>query len=232
MNTNTTTNSKNGIEISPHLLSKYPFLLSPLSSLPTIHYPTYTDFGVGAYIFTSKSQHHQNNTNSDPRTNSDPHLLLLHRSPTDSYPLHWESPGGGADPSLDDTLVSALCREVVEETGLQVTKVVDLVAVDEWSKLLPGGQGEKKVIKWGFLVEVAETDSVKLNPEEHCAFRWVDEEELRGAIGDGDIEGERMKFIGDQGRNLLKAFEVFRGWYTSSSSEEEEKEEEKTHVEC
>ncbi|GKZ16826.1 hypothetical protein AbraIFM66951_006316 [Aspergillus brasiliensis] len=229
MNTNTATDSKNGIEISPHLLSKYPFLFSPLSSLPTIHYPTYTDFGVGAYIFRIQHQKNNNNNDYNPRN---PLLLLLHRSPTDSYPLHWESPGGGADPSLDDTLVSALCREVIEETGLRVTKVVDLVAVDEWRKLLPGGQGEKKVIKWGFLVEVATVKEIKLNPEEHCAFRWVDEEELRSAVGDGDREGEKMKFIGDQGRNLLRAFEVFRGWYTSSSEKEEKEEKEKTHVEC
>ncbi|KAI3005951.1 hypothetical protein CBS147346_3978 [Aspergillus niger] len=213
MNTTPITINEKEVEISPHLLSKYPFLLSPLSSLPTTHYPTYTDFGVGAYIFTTKPQLQQNNSNPT----SKPLLLLLHRSPTDSYPLHWESTGGGADPSLDDTLLSALCRETVEETGLQVTKVVDLVAVDEWRKALPGGQGEKKVIKWGFLVEVEETNSVKLNPEEHCAFRWADEDEVRAAVTGSATDGEGgMKFIGDQGRNLLRAFEVYRDWYTPS----------------
>ncbi|GLA95492.1 hypothetical protein AtubIFM57143_002504 [Aspergillus tubingensis] len=217
--TTTTTTHKQEIEISPHLLSKYPFLIHPLSSLPTTHYPTYTDFGVGAYIFTTTPQHehqhqlHQNNPNQEP------HLLLLHRSPTDSYPLHWESPGGGADLSLDDTLLRALCREVLEETGLRVTKVVDLVAVDEWKKPLPGvGQGEKKVIKWGFLVETASGEEVMLNPEEHCAFKWVDEGDVRDAVN----EDSGMKFIGDQGRNLLRAFEVYRRWYTSSEEEKED----------
>ncbi|OJI85078.1 hypothetical protein ASPTUDRAFT_41216 [Aspergillus tubingensis CBS 134.48] len=201
----TTPTTKQEIQISPHLLHNHPFLIHPLSSLPTTHYPTYTDFGVGAYIFITTYQQ-----------NSKPHLLLLHRSPTDSYPLHWESPGGGADLSLDDTLLQALCREVLEETGLQVTKVVDLVAVDEWRKPLPGvGQGEKKVIKWGFLVETASGEEVMLNPEEHCAFKWMDEGDVRDAVN----EDSGMKFIGDQGRNLLRAFEVYRRWYTSSEKE-------------
>ncbi|PYH68321.1 NUDIX hydrolase, partial [Aspergillus vadensis CBS 113365] len=205
----TTTTHKQEIEISPHLLHNHPFLIHPLSSLPTTHYPTYTDFGVGAYIFTTHQQ------------NPKPYLLLLHRSPTDSYPLHWESPGGGADFALDDTLLRALCREVLEETGLQVTKVVDLVAVDEWKKPLLGGrQGEKKVIKWGFLVETASVEEVTLNPEEHCAFKWVDEGDVRDAVTGGGEEG--MKFIGDQGGNLLKAFEVYRRWYTSTTPEERE----------
>ncbi|PYH39690.1 NUDIX hydrolase [Aspergillus neoniger CBS 115656] len=200
------TTTKQKVEISSHLLSEYPFLIHPLSSLPTTHYPTYTDFGVGAYIFTTTHQQ-----------NSNPHLLLLHRSPTDSYPLHWESPGGGADLSLDDTLLRALCREVLEETGLQVTKVVDLVAVDEWKKPLPGvGQGEKKVIKWGFLVETASVEEVMLNPEEHCAFKWVDEGEVKAAVN----EASGMNFIADQGRNLVRAFEVYRRWHTSSEEEE------------
>lgn len=100
-----------------------------------------------------------------------------------------------------------------------MTKVVDLVAVDEWKKPLPGvGQGEKKVIKWGFLVETASGEEVMLNPEEHCAFKWVDEGDVRDAVN----EDSGMKFIGDQGRNLLRAFEVYRRWYTSSEEEKED----------
>ncbi|PWY88560.1 hypothetical protein BO94DRAFT_464641, partial [Aspergillus sclerotioniger CBS 115572] len=127
---------------------------------------------------------------------------------------HWETPGGSTDPT-DPTLLSALVREVFEETGLTVTKVVDLVAVDEWTR----SRGERVVreMKWSFLVEVDVLnrdgvgrweEGVVLAPEEHCAWRWVGEEEARG---DGEGERHRLRFIGDQGRNLLRAFEVYKG---------------------
>lgn len=48
---------------------------------------------------------------------SPPQILLLRRSPQDSYPLKWEAPGGSADPA-DASILSAAAREVFEETAL------------------------------------------------------------------------------------------------------------------
>ncbi|KAL7895136.1 NUDIX hydrolase domain-like protein [Trichoderma sp. SZMC 28014] len=48
---------------------------------------------------------------------SPPQILLLRRSPQDSYPLKWEAPGGSADPG-DASILSAAAREVFEETAL------------------------------------------------------------------------------------------------------------------
>ncbi|PYI05527.1 hypothetical protein BO78DRAFT_430457 [Aspergillus sclerotiicarbonarius CBS 121057] len=204
------------MQISPHLTTPYTL---PLSTFTTTHYPHCTTFIVGAYIFTTPSPS-PSPTNSTPQ----PQTLLLLRSPTDSYPLHWENPGGSTDPS-DPTLLAALAREVFEETGLPVTKVVDLVAVDEWTRVRRG-RGVREM-KWSFLVEVGGGDGeegdweerVKLAPEEHCAWSWVGEEDIRKVVEggegiDADGEGHRLRFIGDQGRNLLKAFEVYKRVYS------------------
>ncbi|KAL7945826.1 NUDIX hydrolase domain-like protein [Trichoderma barbatum] len=52
-----------------------------------------------------------------PPNTSHPQILLLRRSPTDSYPLKWEPPGGSIDLS-DPSVLSAAARELHEETNL------------------------------------------------------------------------------------------------------------------
>ncbi|RAL05370.1 NUDIX hydrolase [Aspergillus ibericus CBS 121593] len=156
------------MEISHHL---HPYTL-PLPTF-TAHHPDCTTFIVGAYIFTPPPSPSPSTTPSSSPTNPHPQIqtLLLLRSPTDSYPLHWETPGGSSDPT-DTTLLASLAREVYEETGLTVTKVVELVAVDAWSRMKAGR--EVRAMKWSFLVEVGDAldgegeRRIKLAPEEHC----------------------------------------------------------------
>lgn len=45
-------------------------------------------------------------------------ILLVRRSPNDSYPGMWEFPGGGVGHVEGETVVEALRREVLEETGI------------------------------------------------------------------------------------------------------------------
>lgn len=52
-----------------------------------------------------------------PQSQSRPQILLLRRSPTDSYPLKWEAPGGSVDAS-DTSVLAAAARELWEETRL------------------------------------------------------------------------------------------------------------------
>ncbi|KAH6603507.1 nudix domain [Trichoderma cornu-damae] len=51
-----------------------------------------------------------------------PRVLLLRRSPADSYPLKWEAPGGSVDAS-DASLLDAAARELWEETGLRESRL-------------------------------------------------------------------------------------------------------------
>jgi 8-oxo-dGTP pyrophosphatase MutT (NUDIX family) len=47
-------------------------------------------------------------------------VLLVRRAAHDSYPGMWEFPGGGVDENLQEHVVDALRREVLEETGISL----------------------------------------------------------------------------------------------------------------
>ena len=68
-------------------------------------------------------------------------MLLLQRSLSDSYGGYWEAPAGGVDATIDGTILEATAREVREESGLNVSRFVDLVAVDEWTS----GRGRSRI---------------------------------------------------------------------------------------
>lgn len=161
--------------------------------------PELTDFVVGGLIFSA----------SNEDTGSRARVLLLQRSLFDSYGGYWEAPAGGLDATIDGTVLEAAAREVREESGLHVSRFVDLVAVDEWTREKP--DMVHTVAKFTFLVEVHEAESrgweegVKLEETEHQAFAWATEEEVR----EGVEEKGPYRFVGVGGRNLLKAFEMF-----------------------
>lgn len=158
--------------------------------------PEFTDIFAGGLIF-SKGQ------------SGERRILLLQRAPTDSFPNYWEGPGGGVEPK-DASILEAAAREVFEESGLQVTRFVDLVAVNEWTRLKPDKL--HVVAKFNFLVEVEGQEDVdqlqvKLEPTEHQAYAWATEEEVR----DGVEERGRFRFVGSvEGPHLLKAFQLVK----------------------
>lgn len=47
-------------------------------------------------------------------------ILIVRRATHDSYPGMWEYPGGGVDSEKDETVLVALRREVLEETGISL----------------------------------------------------------------------------------------------------------------
>ncbi|KAL7822336.1 hypothetical protein V8C26DRAFT_296320 [Trichoderma gracile] len=94
--------------------------LSPLSTLSPQTLSTTSDPPI-AHLMTSvlilrQPQQSQGTTTSSSSPAS-PQILLLRRSPTDSYPLKWETPGGSVDPS-DPSVLSAAARELHEEASL------------------------------------------------------------------------------------------------------------------
>lgn len=158
--------------------------------------PGFTDFVVGGLVF-SKGQSGEN------------YILLLQRAPTDSYPNYWEGPGGGLDPE-DASVLEGAAREVFEESGLRVTRFVDLVSVDEWMIQKPDKL--HVVAKFTFLVDVEGQESgdqlqVKLEETEHQAFAWATEEEVK----EGAEERGKYRFVGVQGQHALEAFDMVKG---------------------
>ncbi|KAK4159946.1 NUDIX hydrolase domain-like protein [Cladorrhinum sp. PSN259] len=126
-------------------------------------------------------------------------VLLIQRAATDGFPHKWEIPGGGAE-ATDGTVLDAVCREVHEETGLVVTKILQKADVtDEW-EARSGGRWRKLT----FVVEVEGDDDekkapkVKLSPEEHQDLYWATLEEI-----------ENSKF--SDGREIDFAYDMQRG---------------------
>ncbi|KAL4891496.1 NUDIX hydrolase domain-like protein [Aspergillus ambiguus] len=189
------------MEVPPHL---FDFTL-PLPEFSATR-PDLTDFVVGGLVFSKAFP-------SDP--NQEPRVLLLQRSESDSFPGFWEGPGGLCE-TTDESILAGTAREVLEETGLHVCGVVDLVAVDEWVREKP--DRVHRVAKFTFLVEVEEElpstglarweEGVLLQPDEHQAFAWATETEVRDALEAGT--GSRYRFVGVQGQNMLTAFRMLK----------------------
>jgi len=130
-------------------------------------------------------------------------VLVVQRAATDGFPLLWETPGGGVDGD-DESILTALQRELMEETGLVLTGVVDVLDEGtEWE--VNDGARWRKVT---FLVTVRDQNelhgdsnednvagkdlNVILNGDEHSDYVWASKDE---------IECEQC-----QGRNLVFAY--------------------------
>lgn len=128
-----------------------------------------------------------------------PRVLLLQRAASDGFPLRWECPGGSVD-SSDQTILHALERELLEETGLSLSKVVDMLDGEvefQW--------GDGICRKVTFLVEVdvgegrEEASKVVLNPEEHADFVWATEEDVIA----GRCEGREIRFAYETTKGMI-----------------------------
>lgn len=181
--------------------------------------PEFDAFAVGGYIFAQATTPTSEDAGSPPRT------LLLQRAMTDSMPGCWEGAGGAAEPHEDRTLLDGVVREVFEETGLHVSRFVELVAVDVWMHTRRNGD-RIRIVKYSFIVEVHEgrrqlADGicqsvgideipVKLEATEHQAFDWALEEDVRDSLQTRQGKYQLpLPSQGYQGPNILRAFALF-----------------------
>lgn len=132
-------------------------------------------------------------------------LLLVRRAPTDYFPLKWELPGGSVDVGGGDgSVVAGAVRELYEETGL----VARAIKREVMERMFEEGKWRQAVFEVEVEGEVEGGQSnVRLDPEEHVAWIWVTEEEVReGWCGSvlleyADLEWQEL---------LLKAFQRHR----------------------
>lgn len=129
-------------------------LLAYALPLPTVlsTHPNITSCAVGGFIFHPVRG-----------------LLLIRRAIGEAaFPGYWEVPGGGVEaPPTDATLLDAVVREVWEETGLKVTRLLRCFGCVEFQ-----GRSGRWWRKWNFEVE-AEEGEVKLEEREHDGVLWV-----------------------------------------------------------
>ncbi len=158
--------------------------------------PGYSNFAVGTFIFS-------------PSYKS---LLLVQRASTErGFPDRWEIPGGSTEDD-DPTILHSAAREAFEETGLHLTKLVRQIG--EGVEFTTGkGDCVKNWLKLSFEIEVMEMGGgsneaggnaqIQLNPEEHQAFVWALEEDIR--------TGNYAITTPEQQTLMLKAFELAKG---------------------
>jgi 8-oxo-dGTP diphosphatase len=97
-------------------------------------------------------------------------VLVVRRAADDYLGGVYELPGGGVDPG--ETIAESAVREVLEETGLKVRRIVGLSeGFDYQTPVKP------KVRQINVIVE-AEPGEVVLDPSEHDAYRWIDRQDI------------------------------------------------------
>jgi 8-oxo-dGTP pyrophosphatase MutT (NUDIX family) len=161
--------------------------------------PHYGHIATGALLF---------------ETSVPPRILLIQRASHDSMPNKWEIPGGGCDDE-DRSILYGVGREVWEETGLIASRIGPRVGEDHIFSTRSG----KIVCKFNFLVDVEKGEAgsldVKLNPNEHQAFIWATEEELKV----GEEGGLNLEFTTREQQNVvMEAFGVRREMNVSGKS--------------
>ncbi|KAF2762953.1 hypothetical protein EJ05DRAFT_534401 [Pseudovirgaria hyperparasitica] len=170
--------------------------------------PRFANLAIGAVVFSPPLPQSPNQTT----TTTTPKILLLQRAAHEAYANTWEPPGGGCeDATIDRTLLHGVGRELWEEAGLVMTRVMARVGgVHAWSHKVKGQWA--KIVFWVEVERGADGDGngngngngegdvvVRLDPKEHQAFVWASEEEvLAGRVGGvevGFMEGAREMFV-------------------------------------
>jgi 8-oxo-dGTP diphosphatase len=100
----------------------------------------------------------------------DSRILLLRRPQEEFMGGIYELPSGKVEDG--ESLDSALYREVMEETGLTITRIINYIGYFDYMS----GSG-RKTRQFNFKVDVAEFDKIKL--QEHDEYAWVAETEFR-----------------------------------------------------
>ncbi|KAJ5584804.1 uncharacterized protein N7459_004604 [Penicillium hispanicum] len=202
--------------IAPHL----EYFNVPLAKFAAAR-PEFDSFGVGGYIFSQDAD-----LASEADAPTPPRILLLQRALTDSMGGCWEGPGGASEPGVDVTLLDGVAREVLEESGLHVSRMVELVSADSWLHTRRNGD-KLRIAKYSFIIEVHEAlhDSpggaprpvpreeipVRLEATEHQAFDWATESDVRDSLQAGKGKYQLpLPTTGHQAPNILRAFELWK----------------------
>ena len=101
--------------------------------------------------------------------NAQGQLLVQKRAPNrELYPDCWDIIGGHVE--AGESLTTALAREIHEETGWELARIVILLDVCDWQT----DQGACKR-EFDFLVEIeGDLEHPQLEWSKHTAFRWID----------------------------------------------------------
>ncbi|MFF2952750.1 NUDIX hydrolase [Kitasatospora sp. NPDC057965] len=103
--------------------------------------------------------------------NHDGRVLLVRRNPDDYMGGLWEIPSGTVELEKGETILDALYRETVEETGLAIREVTGYIGHFDYQNSRGGTTRQ-----FNFAVTVEKTEPVVLT--EHDAHQWALPSEL------------------------------------------------------
>ncbi len=101
-------------------------------------------------------------------------ILMVRRAGHDFMSGNFELPGGGVDEG--ETITEGAIREVKEETGLTVSKVLGTFNGFDYST-----DRKPHVRQINFIVEV-DPGEIVLDPDEHDDFTWVDDGNMNDIV--------------------------------------------------
>ncbi len=105
-------------------------------------------------------------------------VLVVRRAPNDTRPGAYELPGGGVD--LGETITHGAVRELQEETGLTVTKVLGTFPGFDYMK-----STSESARQINFLVEAA--GDVQLS-HEHDHYLWIAPSDIKSLVTSDEMK--------------------------------------------
>lgn len=100
-------------------------------------------------------------------------VLLVQRAAHETFlPNTWEIPGGHVE-SADATIIHAIFREILEETGLLVTHING-----EFEPFAYPVDSGEKTLQLNFAVSIEEGMPITLSPNEHQNYTWVSSSDM------------------------------------------------------
>jgi len=120
-------------------------------------------------------------------------ILFVRRAKDDFMGGIYELPSGKVDSG--ESLTEALKREVLEETNLVIKEIVGLSDTFDYKS-----KSGVKTRQFNFVVLVEDVNKLRLNPEEHDLFEWIQFKDIETS----EILDDMMKSIAKKALQVVK----------------------------